>query len=248
MTLQRVARVGFAGRGVLYALIALLAGRTAVGLPGEAGAQGAFEALAGQPLGVVALVGLAGGLAAFGGWSALSAVRGGEDDPMERARKAFEAVLYGGLALLAGSQVIGAGGGGSQTSITRQVLEVPVGRFALGAVGVAIVVAGGWRGWRAGTDDLREALSGQRKNVPDWARPVGRVGYVGRGLALILVGAFIVHGAITFDPSASGGLDAALDEVSRSLAGRLAVAVVAAGLACLAVWYLLLARHGLEDG
>ncbi|WP_108667382.1 DUF1206 domain-containing protein [Euzebya rosea] len=243
-------QIGFAGRAVLYATTGFLAGRIAVGLPGDAGAQGAMQQLGQLPFGMVLLGILSLTLAVFAFWAGVQAIGGddGELDVMHRLGRGVQALFYGGLAVLAAKQVFAggsSGGGGSQSALTATVMENPVGRAAIGIAGVVFVVVGIRQLWRAWNGDLREELDGI--GHPSWARAVGRLGYAGRGLSYLLIGAFVTHGAVVFDPDEATGLDKALDELSRTVPGRVAVAVVALGLVTLAVWFGLVARHGVRD-
>jgi|GEM_PF-6251007 len=241
-------QVGFAGRAVLYATTGFLAGRIAIGLPGDAGAQGAMQQLGQLPFGMVLLGILAVTLAVFAFWAGVQAIGGdhGELDVPHRIGRGAQALVHGGLAFLAAKQVFSGGSGGSsQSSLTATVMENPVGRVAIGLVGVGLVAVGVRQLWRAWSGDLREELDGG--GHPSWARTAGRLGYAGRGLTYLLIGAFVTHGAVVFDPDEATGLDRALDELSRTAPGRVAVVVVALGLVTLAVWFGLVARHGVRD-
>ena len=55
---------------------------------------------------------------------------------------------------------------------------------------------------------------------------LGRVGWVGRGLMMAVVGWFVLQAAITFDPDEAKGIDGALREVTGSSLGSLLVGFV----------------------
>ena len=65
----------------------------------------------------------------------------------------------------------------------------------------------------------------------------GRVGWVGRGIVVILVGWFVTAAAVRFRPSDAHGLDGSLREVTELAIGPLivgfaALALVAYGMFC----------------
>ena len=65
----------------------------------------------------------------------------------------------------------------------------------------------------------------------------GRVGWVGRGVVLVLVGWFVTSAAVRFRPSDAHGLDGSLREVTELaigpfIVGSAALALVAYGLFC----------------
>jgi hypothetical protein len=59
---------------------------------------------------------------------------------------------------------------------------------------------------------------------------LGRVGWVGRGLMIGLIGFFLARAAVRFDPAEAEGLDGALRRVSGSTLGTVLIFVVAIGL------------------
>src|SRR5262245_18360179 len=86
--LDRAARLGFVARGVVYAIVALLALRLAFGHHNDeqANKQGALQEIADQPLSAEALVLLAVGLAGYALWRLSEAVSGHRDEPDDKKR------------------------------------------------------------------------------------------------------------------------------------------------------------------
>jgi hypothetical protein len=72
---------------------------------------------------------------------------------------------------------------------------------------------------------------------------LGTVGYVGKGLAIVLVGLLFGYAALTHDAQKSGGLDQALHEVLRTPFGVPVLLAIALGLGCFGVFCVPLARH-----
>jgi hypothetical protein len=65
---------------------------------------------------------------------------------------------------------------------------------------------------------------------------VGAVGYVGRGVTVGLIGAFLVEAAVTTDPQQAKGLDAALRSVLEQPYGPVLLGLTAMGVLAYALW------------
>jgi hypothetical protein len=121
---ERLARAGFAARGVVYAIIGILAIRLALGLPGaSASQQGALRTIAAQPFGKVLLILVAIGLAGYSLWRLVRAALGhgpeDSDSGFDRLAALGSGLVYAGLAAIAVEILLGAGGGGSGSTQKR---------------------------------------------------------------------------------------------------------------------------------
>ena len=67
---------------------------------------------------------------------------------------------------------------------------------------------------------------------------LGRVGYIAKGIALILVGGLVVAGAVTYDPQKAGGLDGSLKALVGLPFGPVLLALIALGLIAYGVFWL----------
>jgi hypothetical protein len=240
-------RIGLIGRGVLYAVIGLLALQLAVGSPDEqASPQGAIEWIGEQPLGRFLLVALTLSLVALASWRALDAWRG---DPVEgaetsdRVRYAAQAVIYGGFAVASLSVTIatwsgtgdgsassaggGAGSGQSQQQATAVVLDWPGGQLLVAAAGLALI---GYAAWKFVKHTLHAEFMERLSGAGDAVERFGRVGYAARAVVWAVVGVLLIQAALTHDPNQAGGLSAALQELAGSGLGRLVLVAVAVGL------------------
>ena len=127
--IETLARVGYASRGVLYIIIGALAIALAMGEGGSTtGSRGALQAIADQPLGTVALIVIALGLAGYAAWRISQAFanpeRLGSDAKgvLRRVGYAVRAIIYGSLAFAAARIALGdsSGGGGSSSGPDRR--------------------------------------------------------------------------------------------------------------------------------
>jgi hypothetical protein len=125
------------------------------------------------------------------------------------------------------------------------VLSWPGGQVLVVAVGLVVVGIGVYHvrtGWRS--DFLGEIdLTAVSPALCALTHRLGQVGFVLKGVALVLVGSVVGWAAATFDPDAATGLDGALRTVATGPWGPAALTVVATGLAAFAVYLLARARN-----
>ena len=71
----------------------------------------------------------------------------------------------------------------------------------------------------------------------------GKIGYIGKGIAIAIVGGLILYGGITHDASKSGNLDQALHKVLTYPFGQVLLVLIAAGFVCYGLFCFARARH-----
>jgi fumarate reductase subunit D len=233
--LEAGARLGYAASGVLHLLLAWVTVQLAWTSGGEqADQQGALAQLAENGLGLALLWVLLVGFVLLALWQAAEAVAHGE--AADRAKNAAKAITYGVLAATTLTVLLGGGsGGGGSGQATSTLLGSVGGRLLVWAVGVGVVAVGGYhvvKGWRESfLDDLRA-------HPAAWVRRSGRIGYVGKGAALAVVGVLLVVAAVRSDPEQAEGLDAALHTLAGLPFGAVLLTLVALGFAGYGVYAL----------
>ena len=239
---RHIARFGLVAKGVLYALLAVLALQIAIGSKVQADSQGALRTVARSRFGVGLLAVLALGFAGYAAWQAYVAWSG--DGGWSRVSAGFRALMWGGVTVTAVRVVFSAGGSSQQEeSLTARLLDMPFGTWLVGAVGVA-VAAGGLallrhiRGHRY-FDDLRPLPPGTTRVV----KIITVTGIAARAGVYALAGAFLVRAAMRHKANSGVGLDGALSRVSNEPYGTYVLAAVAGGLAAYAVWCWVRARY-----
>jgi hypothetical protein len=243
------ARLGFAGYGLVYLLIAWLTAQLAFGRPDESvSGQGALAQLAQQPLGGVLLWVIAGGFAALVVWELCQTVGGHRDQQGlkrlgGRAGSACRAVVFGALGFTAAKIAVDGSGSGSsgqsgEQGYTAKALNLPFGQALVAAVGIGLVVYGVCSIIGAFTDHWRKQIDvdGRTGRTGKAITALARTGYVARGVAFGIVGGLVVWAAVTHDPQKSGGLDEALSTLRDAPAGPYLLVLVAVGLACFGVF------------
>ncbi len=245
-----LSRAGFVARGVVYALVGVLAIKLALGSGGaSASQQGAMRTIAAQPLGNVLLILVAIGLGGYALWRLMRAFVGhgpeGSDRGLDRVAACASGVVYAGLCAIAVEILLGAGGGsGSARKPTAGVLGWPGGTWLVAIAGVALVGVGLYQGYRGITRDFLEDSKTEQMGprTRRWIASIGTVGHLARMLVFCLVGIFLVDAAIDADPKKAVGLDGALAKVDHASYGPLLLALVAAGLVAFGVYSLSDAR------
>ncbi len=225
--LEWPARIGFIGYGVVHLIVAWIALEIGWGQPPEEGGHfGAFQILADRPFGRGLLITAAVGFAAMTLWQVLEAAVGHRSDTggervFERSCSAGRAVIYAVFGWTAVKVLRGSAESTAdhQQEATATVLAL-VRRFA---------------------KHLRtDAMSAQVRRT---VRGLGVVGYAAKGLGYAIVGALLVAAALTYDPSRSRGLDAALHALAAQPYGHVLLAVIAAGIAAFGVFCIAQARY-----
>jgi hypothetical protein len=257
---ERLARAGFAAKGVVYLVIGALALQAALGRGGETtDSGGALRTVLQQPYGWVLLAVIAIGLAGYAAWRFVEAgvdPQGLGDQGkglVTRVGYAVSGVIHAALALEAARLAFGFGGGKSGDAgaqdWTALVLAQPMGRWIIAAAGLAIAVAGLVELVHAYRTDLPRRLDLSRLAPPAqvWVVRFGRMGMAARGIVFGLVGVFLVRAALTYDPSEARGIGGALITIHGQPYGPWLLGLVAIGLIAYGLFEGVQARYRRVD-
>lgn len=254
--MEGLARAGLVAKGLTYCIVAALAINVAVGGGGQLEDRpGALHEVAQSSFGRILLAGLAVGLAGYAIWRFALALLGrtletGErEGALKRIGSAARGVLYAWLAFVCAELVFDAdeqgGQGKGETELTARVLDWPLGRWIVAAVGLAVVAAGVYNVYRALSrkfrKDLKEGQMGREERR--WYTVIGVLGHAARGVIFLLAGFFIVRAAWEFDPKEAIGLDGALAKLANAEYGPFLLGAVAAGLFAYGLFCLVQARY-----
>lgn len=251
--ITRLARFGFAAKGIVTILIGALALRFALGWGGSiTGPQGAIEVLLDEPFGRTNLAVLAMGLAGYALWMFVEAIMDPEGKGTSfqgiAERVAF-LVTGAGFALLAYATVnllFGAEGGGGMglDDLAATILTPHLGRWFVGLVGAIVMIAGLLQLRLGITAGFRHILRPGLSRVARVAVVAsGVVGYVTLGVLSLMVGYSLVEVAIRYDPSRAGGWDDALTILAGLGEDRWLLGIVSAGLIFYGFYFVLLMRY-----
>lgn len=239
-------RGGLVAFGVVHLLIGYLAVRLAWGsTPEEASQSGALRELAKAPLGPVLLWATSAGLFVIAAWQLLSALVGhrylsGRLRTRRRAVSVGRTVLYGVLAVNAAIVAMGGSGGDGGETVSATLLSLPFGRAMIVVLGIVVGSVGVSQIMRGLRDKYKEELEGSLSGLQRW---VARVGHVGKGAGILVVGVLFIWAAWTYDAASAGGLDNALQTVRNAPFGTIALVAIAIGFACYGVYCFIWAKH-----
>lgn len=244
--LERLARVGFAGSGLIHLVIGWIALQVALGGSGqEADQSGALEAVRAAPLGAVLLWSCVVGFVALAVFQLLDGTMGG-GELKDRAKALGKAVMYAALGVTAFTVARGGSSDSEQstTEATQTLMSAPAGQVLVGLVGLGVAVVGGYHVYKGVSrkflDDLTTTGGGQ---VGRGVELAGVVGYAAKGVALLVMGGLFVLAAWQRDPEEAASLDGALRTLAQQPAGTVLLLVVAVGLMLYGVYSFARARH-----
>ena len=250
--LPKLARAGLVARGVLYGVIGALSIGLATGAGGKTTSQtGALKTIARQPLGMVALVALAIGLAGYATWRLVEGgsgfAAGGETAGTGHRVSAIAsglayAVLCGvAVEILAGSSP--SSGGAHQA--TAGVLGWPGGPVYVAIAGAVLLGVGVYQAYEGIARKFLEDAQVQRMS-PAGRRAfaaLGVAGYCARGVTFLMIGYGLIKAAIDYSPQSAVGLDGALQELIHAADGPLLLGIVAAGVIAFGLFSIADARY-----
>ena len=169
----------------------------------------------------------------------------GSDRWKARAVSAMKAAIYAAVGITALNVVIGAKSSQGGSTWTKTVMEWPAGQWIVAAVGLAVIGYGANHVRKGFTDDYAKHLDAEGKSGQTGKAYLmfGKVGYIGKGIAIAIVGGLILYGGLTHDPKKSGSLDQALHKLLTYPFGQIMLVVVAAGIICYGLFCFARAKH-----
>ena len=252
---EKLARAGYAARGIVYIIIGVLAVQAAFTGGGKTtNSQGALATIVQQPFGQF-LLGLVGiGLAGYALWcfvdAAIDAENKGSDAKGIATRLGYvvSGVAYGVLAFTAFQLIMGhphSDGNSGTQDWTARLLAMPFGQGLVALIGLAVVglgLAQIVKGYKA---DFHKELA--IDEIPpahqNWAVMSGRWGYIACGIVYAIVGGFLIEAALHSDPQQAKGVGSALDLLAHQPYGPWLLGIVAAGLVSYGIFMLVEARY-----
>ena len=257
MMIEPLARLGYASKAFIYAVIGLLAAAAALSRGGRVtDTRGALREILSHPFGNTLLFVLAVGLCGYSLWRLLDAFidpqrRGtGFHGLVVRVGHVIRALVYGGLGIEAFRLARGLRAShGTDTTIrlwTATLLALPMGEWLVGLAG-AITAAYGVSeivGAIKGTDDDEKDLASLDPRRRRVLTRICRFGVGSRALIIVVLGILLVRAAYRHDPGAAAGVRGSILELASAGPGTWLLALTALGLIAYAVDQALHARYG----
>ena len=259
-SLVRIARLGWFAKGLVYLLAGVLAASLATRslrwstpqVVGEASPTGAIEEVSSLAGGRVLLYALGVGLILYSAWRLYTTFgRGGigAEALAKRIGYGFSAILYLTFALtsfaLAKHPRANPNGNTKVSDITKRIMDQNLGRWIIGVFGVIGIAVGLYRFRKGLTGDVEDelnlsAVSANRRRL---LHRLGVFGEIGRGVAIALIGFFLLRAAMTVNAQEATGLDGALRRLAIQTWGALVVGTVGLGFVAYGIFCLLTFTH-----
>jgi hypothetical protein len=249
--IERLARLGYAARGVVYLVIGMIALQAANGAGSpNVDQQRALYAILSQPFGQVLLTIITIGLLGYALWRLFEAVVDPEHEGADghgvakRVGYAIAGLSYGALAYFAWRVLRGTQTGSANAQdMTAQVMARPFGHWLIALIGLALALAGLYQiyqayAWKFEMRFKSGEMSGAQHQA---AIRLGRAGFATKGVVYIIIGVFLMQAGLTFDPQKAGGLGKALQTLASQPYGAWVLALTALGLLAYGLYSLALA-------
>lgn len=254
---ERLARLGYVSKGIVYFIIGLLAAQVALGVGGRTtDSEGALQTIVTQPFGKFLLAIVTLGMVSYALWRLIEAIfdpgNQGQKPEAKRIGKrlgyAASSAAYAGLALTAIKLITGTGGGNSSNSTqdwTARFLAQPFGRWLVGLAGIVVIGVGLYMIYEAFKGKFRSELNWQQMSASErtWATRIGKFGIAARGIVFAVIGIFLTQAALKSDPGQAKGVGEALAALAQQPYGRWLLGFVALGLIAYSIYSVVEARY-----
>jgi hypothetical protein len=246
--MERLARLGYGVKGFLYIAIGFISIAGALGKSSTPADQlGAIVAFSKLPYADLLLWIILIGLISYSAWGVIRAVldpfHKGSDLKGLLARGGYlvSAVTYASFALPTYHMILGArgaAGANGTVQLVSKVMNMPMGRWIVGLIGVAAIAAGLYQIYTGYKMDFEKqfkpyALTAEQLRI---AKQLGRFGTMARGLVFALVGFFVTLAAYQANASHAKGFDGALDYLAKQPYGIWLLGIVALGLIAFGIY------------
>ena len=250
---ERLARVGYAAKALLYITIGILAAQAAFGPGGRTtDTQGALRVVHDMTFGRVVLLVIAAGLLGYAVWRVVEAIvdpdgRGNNLKGLAlRAGFAIRGLAHGALGIAAFRAALGnqtSGSNNQARALTSSAFSMPGGELLIYAGAAFIAGYGLYQLYRSYASKLGRQLElgALSAEMRPWVVRVSRFGIAARGVIFCLIGLFLARAAQRHDATQVGGIRESLNMLADL--GRWPFAIVALGVIAYGVYELVNARY-----
>jgi len=254
---ERLARLGYASKGLVYFIVGFLAAQAVFSMGGRTtDTSGALSEIVNQPFGKFLLFLVTIGIIGYALLRIVQAILDPENQGQKMDAKriaqrigyALSALAYAGLALTAVKLIMGSGGGGKSDTtedLTAQILAQPFGEWLVGLAGSIVIGVGFSYFYQAYKAKFRRhfKLNEMSQTEQTWATRLGRFGIAARGVVFVIIGFFLIQAARLSDASQTKGLGDVLGIVAQQPFSPVILALVPLGLIAYGIYSVIEARY-----
>ena len=253
---ERLARLGYASKGLVYFIVGFLAAQAVFSRGGRTtDTSGALSAIVNQPFGQFLLFLVTIGIIGYFLLRMVQTIldpehQGQKMDAKRIAQRigyALSALAYAGLALTAVKLIVGSGGGKKDTTqdLTAQILAQPFGQWLVGLAGSIVIGVGFSYFYQAYKAKFRRRfkLDEMSQNELTWATRLGRFGIAARGVVFVIIGFFFIQAARLSDASQTKGLGDVLAILVQQPFSPVILGIVPLGLIAYGIYSVIEARY-----
>lgn len=256
--IERLARLGYASKGVVYLLMGSLSAAAGLGhRHGQiADRKSVIDLIASMPFGRLLLLLMALGVLGYAAWRVISGFGTSEhqgDDAKSqllRAGSVIRGIFYALFAFGIVRLVMHHGGKLRSSDATSRhwaarAMEHPFGRWLIGGVGLALIGYGLYQFARAARRKLDRHLqwSGVAAATRELLIKVCCFGIAARAVVFGLIGISLIRAALRHDPRAAHGTSGAFREIGGLPFGGWLLTVAALGFVAYGIYAFINARY-----
>jgi hypothetical protein len=253
--IERLARVGYAGKGCVYVAMGFLT--TLAGLHrggGAADRRDALRFIAGMPLGRALLVVIAAGVVGYAVWRVLSGVTDSDrvgSDPkglILRAGSILRGLFYGSFAFVVVRLLMHQGSGGTSSDRTSRrwtarAFDHPFGRWIVAAAGLILIGYGIYQLTRAANGKISRYLDLSRASHERLLIGLSCFGIAARAIVFGAIGVSLIRAAWKHSAAAAHGTSGAMRDLSALPLGHWILTVIGLGLIAYGIYAFINARY-----
>jgi hypothetical protein len=251
-TMEKLTRLGYAVKGLIYITIGLLAIQGALGKAKTPADQfGAINTFGKLPFGHIFLWVILIGLISYALWGVVRAIL----DPFHKGTDLKGLLARGGYLISAGTYAFFAwptyqlirrtrsSSGSNQTQFIGQIMALPMGRIIVGVIGVAAIAAGLYQVYQGIQSKFEQQFKPYALTADQYrtAVQIGRFGTIARGVVFAIIGFFFCLAAYYANPGQAQGVSGALKFLANQPYGLWLLGIVAVGLIAFGVYSLMTA-------
>ncbi len=251
--IKKVKQFGFYSKGLVYALMGILAAIVAFGLGGDIkGKSGVVQFLDDLPGGVILTSIVALGLFAYSLWRFYEAAFDPHDEDGKRIgpriQFAYSGIFYAVIAFSFAQPLLsnrGSSDDDSKKAALSQLLEKEWGIWAVWIIAIAMGLNAIWQCYLGFSGKYMKQIDENLDNKQELAlvKRSGRFGYLARGVVFGIISFFLIRVSLAHNANAFKGTEGALQYLLSIPYGRFLMGAVALGLIGFGIFCFMVARH-----